>query len=87
MISFAKALVMAGAFFASSIALVESPSRADSLYYSGPGRYGGNSYQDSSGEYWDQDTRYGSGKYGGGDYTDRHGNEIYCDRSGYCTNY
>lgn len=60
---------------------------SSSLYPAGPGRYGGDAYQDSSGEYWDRDTRYGAGKYGGGDYTDSKGNEIYCDRSGYCTNY
>ena len=69
------------------VSILNLQSKGDTLYPAGRGKYGGDAYQDSSGTYWDRDTRYGRGKYGGGDYTDDKGNTIYCDTYGKCTSY
>ena len=58
----------------------------DTLYDAGPGMYGGRAYQDSQGNYYDDDTSYsGKGLYGGGTLVDKHGTVYDCDTSGYCT--
>lgn len=82
-----KRIFIFGYVVISILSTLNIQSKAGDLYPAGRGKYGGDAYQDSSGTYWDRDTRYGRGKYGGGDYTDDKGNTIHCDTSGYCTSY
>ena len=70
----------------SVISLLSSNAYADRLYrIEGAGRYGGDAYKDSSGNWYNDDPRYGSGRYGGGVIQDRDGNKYNCTTSGRCT--
>lgn len=82
----AGVLMSATAFLAVN-ALMPSTAGAEPLYHSGSGKYGGNSYQDSSGRYYDDDPMYGpkGGLYGGGGLVDEDGKQYDCDTSGLCT--
>ena len=88
--SIAGGVLGAAAFFAVD-GLMPSTAEAQygssTLYPSGSGRYGGNSYQDSSGSYYDDDPMYGpkGGLYGGGVLVDDNGKQYDCDTSAYCT--
>ncbi|WP_066906763.1 hypothetical protein [Synechococcus sp. MIT S9509] len=80
-------LVGAASFFAVDGVMPKAADAQSTLYPSGAGRYGGNSYQDSSGNYYDDDPMYGpkGGLYGGGVLVDDSGQQYDCDTSGYCT--
>ena len=82
----AGALMGAAACLAVNV-LVPSTAGAETLYPSGRGLYSGNSYQDSSGKYYDDDPLYGpkGGLYGGGVLVDEDGNQYDCDTSGSCS--
>ncbi len=62
-----------------------NPAYADSLYPAGPGMYGGNAYQDSSGNYYNTNPKYGKGLYGGGVIQDSKGRNYNCNNYGQCT--
>jgi hypothetical protein len=72
-------------FAAISFYQITIPSYADSLYPAGPGRYGGNAYRDSSGNYYNSNPKYGQGLYGGGVIQDKNGRNYNCNQSGQCT--
>ncbi len=71
----------------SGVSLLSATAQAETVYRSGSGLYGGNSYQDSSGKYYDDDPLYSpnGGLYGGGIIVDENGKQYDCDRSGYCS--
>ena len=71
----------------SGLSLISNSALAETLYrIPGGGLYGGDAYQDSSGNYYDDDPLYpGSGLYGGGTIVSVDGTVYDCDTSGYCT--
>ena len=82
-----KFISVVSAFAVSGFSFLLTSAQAENLYRSGAGLYGGNSYQDSSGKYYDDDPLYGpkGGLYGGGVIVDQDGKQYDCDTSGYCT--
>ena len=62
-----------------------TPVYAQTLYPAGPGMYGGNAYQDSSGDYYNSNPKYGKGLYGGGVIQDKNGRNYNCNQYGQCT--
>ena len=82
-----KLISVASAIAVSGISLLSTSAEADTLYrIEGGGLYGGDSYQDSSGNYYNDNPLYGDGLYGGGVITDSEGNNYNCsDVTGQCT--
>ena len=79
-VSFASAIAISG------ISLLSTSAEADMLYrQEGAGLYGGDAYQDSSGNYYNDNPMYGDGLYGGGVITDSEGNNYNCSTTGQCT--
>tara|TARA_B100001029_G_C14924027_1_gene373678 strand:+ start:307 stop:564 length:258 start_codon:yes stop_codon:yes gene_type:complete len=82
-----KLISVASAIAVSGISLLSTSAEADTLYrYEGGGLYGGDAYQDSSGNYYNDNPIYGDGIYGGGVITDSEGNNYNCSNAtGQCT--
>ena len=82
-----KLILVASAIAVSGISLISTSAKADSLYrIEGGGLYGGDAYQDSSGNYYDDDPLYpGPGLYGGGTIVGDDGTVYDCGINGYCT--
>ena len=64
----------------------DNPVFSQTLYRSGPGLYGGSSYQDSNGNFYNEPpkSKYGDGLYGGGMIQDKNGRNYNCNRYGQC---
>ena len=78
--------MLSSAIAIAGISITTSSSKADTLYrVPGAGSYGGDAYEDSSGNWYDDDPMYGDGPYGGGVIIDQEGNNYDCDRMGECT--
>ena len=81
-----KLILVASTIAVSGISLISTSAKADSLYrIEGGGLYGGDAYQDSSGNYYNDDASGGPGLYGGGTIYDSDMNAYDCGVGAYAT--
>ena len=74
-----KLIIAFSAIAVSGISLISNNTLAETLYHvPGGGRWGGDAYRDSSGNYYNQDAMGGPGLYGGGTFYDHDMNAYDC---------